>query len=177
MWICGRCGERNQEPATSCSICAGVLAGQSDPLSCESCGSPVSAGVRRCEACERAMADAPPRGRLTRVWSCSNPSEAELLRVELRRAGIESVLENVGGAALGMGTAVVPFGIIVADEHARRALEVIQAERSRLPAEVYVPPVAMIRFPCGCGKELEVPPDFKGLEMDCPYCGRSVRAG
>ena len=123
------------------------------------------------------MADAPPPGRLARVWSCAHPAEAELLRVELRRAGIESVLENVGGAALGMGSASVPFGIAVAEDHARRALDIIQAERNRAPYEVYIPPVAMIRFPCGCGKELEVPPDFKGLDMDCPFCGRAVRAG
>ncbi|HEX7896263.1 MAG TPA: DUF2007 domain-containing protein [Planctomycetota bacterium] len=169
MWICRGCGRRNEDGSTSCSC------GQ-DGSTCESCGAPAKAG--RCEACERAMADAPPPGRLTRVWSCTNPSEAELLRVELRRAGIESVLDNVGGAsfAIGMGTAAIPFGITVSEDDARRALEILQAEASRGPSEVYIPPVVMIKFPCGCGKELEVPPDFQGLEMDCPYCGRPVRA-
>ena len=123
------------------------------------------------------MADR-PSGRLARVWSCTNPAEAELLRVELRRAGIPSVLENEGGAsfAVGMGTVVVPYVITVSEDDAARALDLLRAERSRPPNEVYIPPVALIRFPCGCGKELEVPPDFKGLEMDCPYCGRPVRA-
>ena len=176
MWSCGRCGERNEEATSACSVCAGVRPGN-EASSCETCGVPVSAGLRRCAACERAMTDV-PSGRLTRIWSCVNPTEAELLRVELRRAGIESVLENEGGVAyaIGMGTSVVPLVITVAEENARRSLEIIRAERNRPPSEVYIPPVAMLKFPCGCGKELEVPPDFKGLDMDCPYCGRAVRA-
>jgi hypothetical protein len=111
------------------------------------------------------------------VWSATHHTEAELLRVALRRAGIESILENEGGAdyAVGLGTSLVPYVITVAERDAERALEVLRAERDSSPG--YIPPVAMIRFECGCGQTLEVPPDFDGLEMDCPYCARPLKAG
>jgi hypothetical protein len=168
MWTCRPCGAWNEDAATSCAC-------GHDATTCETCGGPATAG--RCEACRRAI-DERPSGRLTRVWTCASPTEAELLRIELRRAGIESILENEGGAAyaIGLSTPLVPLTLVVAEDDAPRALEVLRAERDRAPAEVYIPPVAMIRFPCGCGKELEVPPDFKGLEMDCPFCGRALRA-
>ncbi len=179
MWACSRCGERNSDLVSACSVCAGGRAGQAVDHTCESCGAPVAAEVRRCEACERAMTDVRPAGRLAKVWSCTSEPEAELLRVALRRAGIGSVLENVGGAsfAIGLGTVTVPFVITVAEADAGRALDVLRAERDRTPAERYIPPVAMLRFDCACGKTLEVPPDFQGLDMDCPYCGRALRAG
>lgn len=165
MWTCARCGEQNESDVCACGHDASI---------CETCGGPATSG--RCEACERAMADR-PSGRLAKVWSCTNSTEAELLRVELRRAGIPSVLENSGGAAfaIGMGTAVVPYVITVSEDDAPRALELLRAEANRSPSEAYIPPVAMLKFACACGKELEVPPDFKGIEMDCPFCGKPVR--
>ena len=143
-------------------------------MKCECCGGPSSG--ERCEACEGALRER-PSGRLARVWSGFRSLEAELLRVELRRAGIASVLENEGGVAfaVGIATPAVPYVITVAEADAPRALDVLRSATQR--SEVYVPPVAMIRFPCRCGKELEVPPDFRGLEMDCPFCGRPTRAG
>jgi hypothetical protein len=142
-------------------------------MSCECCGGPSTAEL--CEACEGALRRR-PTGRPRRVWTCASPAEAELLRIELRRAGVESVLENEGGAAyaIGLSTPLVPLTLVVAESDERRALEVLRASSEK--AEVYVPPLAMLKFPCRCGKELEVPPDWKGLEIDCPYCGRPARA-
>lgn len=179
MWICGRCGERNGDLIPACGVCAGGREGLPVTPVCESCGGPVAAGSRRCGGCERAMTDAPPPGRLAKVWSCTSEHEAELLRIALSRAGIGSVLENVGGAsfAVGLGTSAVPFVITVAEADAAKALDVLNAERDRTPEERYIPPVAMLIFACGCGRTLEVPPDFQGLDMDCPYCGRALRAG
>ena len=58
-----------------------------------------------------------------------------------------------------------------------KALDVLKSEREPAgTADRYIPPVAMIRFPCACGQTLEVPPDFDGLEMDCPFCGQTVVA-
>ena len=170
MWICTRCGEDNEEATRTCAACG------AGAWTCETCGAPAKGA--RCEACGFALSDRAP-GRIRRVWSSTNPVEAELLRVELRRAGIESVLENEGGAAyaIGLATPLVPLVISVAEAHVAKALEVLRDARDRAPAERYIPPVAMVTFPCGCGKELEVPPDFKGLAMECPFCGRPVTAG
>src|SRR2546427_4169396 len=35
---------------------------------------------------------------------------------------------------------------------------------------------ALLRFPCVCGKELEIPAEAAGGEMDCPWCSRPVIA-
>lgn len=111
-----------------------------------------------------------------------NPLEADLLRVALRRDGIESRLENAGSAllALGTGNPLAPYVITVAEQDAPRALDVIKGELEAPEAsehpDHYIPPVAMIQWPCACGRTLEVPPDFDGMEMDCPFCGRVVTA-
>jgi hypothetical protein len=186
MWVCRRCGERSSDLLSACPACAGLRTGRAlgDLQSCESCGARVEAGVRRCEGCERSLAEAVeppavPAGRLVKVWSSTNATEAELLRVELRRAGVESFLENENGisCAIGLPTSLIPLVISVADTQVSRALEILRAERDRAPADRYIPPVAMVSFVCVCGKTLEVPPDFQGLEMDCPFCGRLVTAG
>ena len=90
--------------------------------------------------------------------------------------------ENSGGAhlVLGMGNPLASYVITVADHDAPGALEVIKSElEAPAPSEHpdrYIPPVAMIHWPCDCGQTLEVTPDFEGLEMDCPFCGRLVTA-
>ncbi len=187
MWFCARCGEHNGEGTACCPNCGGArFPGREGPV-CPSCGSEYRPGFKACADCGVplvAPSCVPPSAaaRLVKVWSSTKHTEAELLRVELRRAGIESVLENAGGAdyAIGLGTALVPYVIAVAEPDAARAREILDAERAAPEAgphpDRYIPPVAMIEFPCACGRTLEVPPDFDGLEMDCPFCGRPVRA-
>jgi putative signal transducing protein len=188
MWVCTRCGERNDDGSKACSNCAG----RSSPegLLCPDCRTEYRPGFDVCADCgvalvERGRIAAHASGRLVKIWSATHHTEAELLRVALRRAGIESILENEGGAdyAVGLGTSLVPYVITVSDRDAQKALDVIRAERE--PArpdpnghpDRYFPPVAMILFSCACGQALEVPPDFDGLEMDCPYCNRPLKAG
>jgi len=183
MWICTRCGERNAEAISSCPNCAGARGGETavQGLVCPACGSEYRQGFSVCADCSVARVDAvpAPRGGLRKVWVGTDHTEAELLRMALRRVGIESILENEGGAsyAIGMGTSLVPYVIAVAEPDVDKALDVLKSEREFSgPADRYIPPLAMIRFPCACGQSLEVPPDFDGLEMDCPFCGRTVVA-
>lgn len=182
--MCRRCGERNADAADACSNCAGARGGgtAAQGLVCPACGSEYRPGFSLCADCKVPLVDAAPapaRRGLRKVWVGTDHTQAELLRVELRRAGIESILENEGGAgyAIGLATSLVPYVIAVAEPDAAKALEVLKAEREPAgPNDRYIPPVAMIRFPCACGQTLEVPPDFDGLEMDCPFCGRTVVA-
>jgi hypothetical protein len=186
MWTCVRCGERNDDRAEACANCAARLSPEG--LVCPDCRAEYRPGFDVCADCgvglvPRASLPPAPAGKLVQVWWATNSTEAELLRMALRRAGVESILENAGGAdyAVGLGTSAVPYVISVADRDAPRALETLRAEREAPdpgphPAR-YVPPVSMIRFDCACGRALEVPPGFDGLEMDCPYCGRPMKAG
>src|SRR5438132_11638803 len=38
------------------------------------------------------------------------------------------------------------------------------------------PGETLLRFPCVCGKELEIPAEAAGGEMECPWCSRPVIA-
>ncbi len=187
MWVCARCGERNADDRSKvCSNCAGRV--WPEGLVCPDCRSEYRPGFDVCADCgvalvERGKLPSPPIRTLVKIWSATHHTEAELLRMALRRAGIESILENEGGAdyAVGLGTSAVPYVISVTDRDAPRALEVIRAEREAPETgahpDRYIPSVAMIRFPCACGQTLEVPPGFDGLEMDCPFCSRPLKAG
>lgn len=64
---------------------------------------------------------------MKRVWTTTDPTEAELVRARLRDAGIESFLDNQGGTqyAIGLPTSVSPLGIDVADEDAADAAEIL----------------------------------------------------
>lgn len=107
-----------------------------------------------------------------KVFSTTNPAEAELVRVALRRHGIESILENEGGAlyAIGMSTSIVPLEVTVAEKDADAALAVLRKEAGRKePVEL---PATLLEVPCACGKTLEIPPELEGRTLDCPWCGR-----
>jgi len=64
---------------------------------------------------------------MKRVYTTTDPTEAELIRARLRDAGIESFLDNQGGSqyAVGLPTSVSPLGIDVADEDAVEAAEIL----------------------------------------------------
>ena len=66
---------------------------------------------------------------MKRLYATTDPTEAEILRALLRDAGIESTLDNEGGAAyaVGLPTGAVPLGINVIDADAAAAAEVLAA--------------------------------------------------
>src|SRR4051812_44320484 len=66
---------------------------------------------------------------MKRIWTTTDPTEAELVRARLRDAGIESALDNQGGAqyAVGLPTSVSPLGIDVADEDAAEAEKILSS--------------------------------------------------
>jgi hypothetical protein len=110
---------------------------------------------------------------IARIYSTTNPAEAEMLLVILRDHGIHGVIENQGATwAVGLATAAVPLVIAVSQIQETLARSVLRdAFDGRLrgqdiPAEMHV----MIR--CACGKELEIPPELKESGFECPWCGR-----
>jgi hypothetical protein len=64
---------------------------------------------------------------MKRLYATTDAVEVEVLRALLRDRGIESSLDNEGGAtlALGLPTGAVPLGINVADEDAAAAAEAL----------------------------------------------------
>ena len=62
------------------------------------------------------------------VYQTTELAEAEFIRAALRHGGIESALENEGGAMYGVGipSAAVPLIISVSDEDAERAAAVVK---------------------------------------------------
>jgi len=77
-----------------------------------------------------------------RVYATTNPTEAELVRARLRDAGIESTLDNEGGAAyaIGLPTSVSPLGIDVADEDAAEAERILSSPASEGEPDPDAPP-------------------------------------
>jgi hypothetical protein len=77
-----------------------------------------------------------------RVYATTNPTEAELVRARLRDAGIESLLDNEGGAAyaIGLPTSVSPLGIDVADEDAAEAERILSSPASEGEPDPEAPP-------------------------------------
>lgn len=65
--------------------------------------------------------------RMKRLYATTDPMEAGILQALLRDAGIESTLDNEGGAAyaVGLPTSAVPLGINVSDEDAAAAAAVL----------------------------------------------------
>ncbi|MBV8879843.1 MAG: DUF2007 domain-containing protein [Planctomycetaceae bacterium] len=76
---------------------------------------------------------------MKRLYATTDPAEAAILRALLRDAGIESRLDNEGGAdyAIGLPTSVAPLGIDVGDEDAPAAAEILAAhfEKQPLPGD------------------------------------------
>lgn len=72
---------------------------------------------------------------MKRLYSTTDPTEAEILRAMLRDAGIESTLDNEGGAdyAIGMPISVSPLGIHVSDEDAATGAEILAAHFEKKP--------------------------------------------
>ena len=74
---------------------------------------------------------------MKRLYGTTDPIEAEVLRALLRDAGIESALDNEGGAAyaVGLPTSISPLGIHVSDEDAAAAAEVLARHFEKKDAE------------------------------------------
>ena len=108
---------------------------------------------------------------MRKIYSTSITGQAEMLQVVLRKNGIESRLENEGGAqyAIGFLTPAIPIDIVVADEDAAEAARIIAEEFSRDRASEAT--AIHVQMTCACGRILEYP---KGEEPpeECPYCGR-----
>lgn len=71
------------------------------------------------------------------VFSTTSPTEAQGAQVRLDAHGIESVLENEGGAyyAIGFPSPLVPLVVSVRDEDAEEARRVLAEERPSPTAE------------------------------------------
>ena len=106
-----------------------------------------------------------------KVYSTTNPADAELARIALRRHGIESFLENEGGAmyAIGMATSIVPLLVTVAERDGDAALAILRKEAAR-DAPVELPD--LVEISCSCGRTLEIPREMEERTIDCPFCGR-----
>ncbi len=76
---------------------------------------------------------------MKRLYATTDPTEAEILRALLRDAGIETTLDNAGGADFvgGLPISAVPLGINVGDEDAAAAVEILAAhfEKHPLPTD------------------------------------------
>lgn len=111
---------------------------------------------------------------MKKVYSTTRIGEAEMLQVVLRKHGIESRLENEGGAlyAVGVPSAAAPIVIVVDDERAEEAARII-AEEFRKP-KTTDPTALQVQMRCSCGKTLEYP---KGEDPpdECPWCGRPTQ--
>jgi hypothetical protein len=72
-----------------------------------------------------------------RLYATTDLAEAEILRALLRDEGIESTLDNEGGAALAVGlpSAAVPIGINVSDADAPAAAEALARHFEKKDAE------------------------------------------
>jgi len=79
---------------------------------------------------------------MKRLYATTDPTEAELIRVLLREKGIDSDLDNEGGAAYAIGfpTAAVPLGINVRDEDAADAVELLARHFEQKEAEAGAEP-------------------------------------
>src|SRR5262249_4522858 len=109
-----------------------------------------------------------------KVYATTVIGQAEMLQVVLRNYGIESRLENEGGAqyAVGLPTAAVPIVIVVDDERAEEAARIIADEfKKPRPSD---PTAILVALKCSCGKTLEYPKGEDPPE-ECPWCGRPTQ--
>jgi hypothetical protein len=112
---------------------------------------------------------------MRKVYSTTILSQAEILRVVLRKNGIESLLENENAAmyAAGVPIPAIPFVISVDDKDAEEAARIIDAELRR-PQEPLASAIHL-RVSCLCGKTLEYPQGDDPPD-ECPWCGRELTA-
>jgi hypothetical protein len=108
---------------------------------------------------------------MRKIYSTTVLAQAEILRVVLRRHGIESVLENENAAMAVAAVPIpaVPFVISVDDQDAEEATRIVLAELKGEHAPIGS--AIHVRTPCACGKMIDVlqgedPPE------ECPWCGR-----
>lgn len=110
---------------------------------------------------------------MRKIYSTTVPGQAQMLQVVLRNYGIESRLDNENAAMLAVGMAIpaVPIGILVDDDRAEEAAQIV-AEELRKPGPAN-PTAVHLQIRCRCGRILEYP---KGEEPpdECPYCGRAL---
>jgi len=64
---------------------------------------------------------------MKQIYLTESLQEAELLRVSLRREGIESTLENEFSSNVALSATALPLIITVSDDDEARALRVIRA--------------------------------------------------
>ena len=146
---------------------------------CRKCRTEHEDELRVCAACGEPFdlapsAPDPATLKLRKIYSTTSLQQVDLLRSALRRHGIESILENEGGAlfAVGMATSVVPFVITVAESHVNQAIAVIGREVDSGVERVAAPDTTS-SFTCECGKVLDVPEELAGKSIECPWCGRT----
>jgi hypothetical protein len=72
---------------------------------------------------------------MKRLYATTDPTEAEILRALLRDAGIETTIDNEGGADYigGLPISAVPLGINAGDEDAAAAAEILAAHFEKHP--------------------------------------------
>jgi hypothetical protein len=72
---------------------------------------------------------------MKRLYATTDPTEAQVLRALLRDAGIETTIDNEGGAdyAIGLPTSISPLGLNVSDEDAAAAAEILAAHFEKHP--------------------------------------------
>ena len=72
---------------------------------------------------------------MKRLYATTDPTEAKILRALLRDAGIETTIDNEGGADYigGLPISAVPLGINVGEEDAAAAAEILAAHFEKHP--------------------------------------------
>lgn len=105
------------------------------------------------------------------IYVTSDPAEAEMIRVVLRDAGIESTLGNTGAAflAVGMPTPAAPLTISVEDAWEAQARGVVEGYFRRKSATSV--PAPTVELECPRGHKLEFPEGTPDAEIECPWCG------
>jgi len=110
------------------------------------------------------------------VFTTTSLQDAELLRVELRSHGIESMLENEHGAqsAIGLPTPLIPL-IVSVDEAKHAEAERIAREWGSKDKKAEVMPDFVTVVCAACSKVLEIP-EGDPTPDECPFCGKSPGA-
>jgi hypothetical protein len=104
------------------------------------------------------------------VFTTTSPSDAELIRVELRGAGIDSFLENEFGAstAIGLPTSLIPLVVCVDETLYDEAVRIVGQWGRKRPEPL---PRFVVSVCASCAKTLEVP-EGDPLPDECPFCGK-----
>lgn len=111
----------------------------------------------------------PPRD-MVKLTSYATISEALLCQSVLRGHGIESYLENEGGAGAGLQwvNSVRGIEIVVATEDAQSAATLLAEVNEQLQQGAQAAPIT---FACEeCGAEITFPGERRGQVETCPKC-------